>query len=212
MMVIPVTNRQWNGLRKQVSSQPINHGNAPKSWNNLVHICLALISSSANNMSRNHQDISVKSASKDYRWAARQPVYWSGVILSRVLRSGLVTLITNCDPRCLPEGVLTFIMKSLAVRCLLIREINFHIIFPGNEIWRFKGEMQCLATRGQRIPDLAATRNVTQWLLLIFLSSSYFFLKVQTIVAATFRISPSSRILIIKYERCLLIFMFHYWH
>lgn len=28
MMVIPVTNRQQNGLRKQVSSQPINHGNA----------------------------------------------------------------------------------------------------------------------------------------------------------------------------------------
>lgn len=28
MMVIPVTNRQQNGLRKQVSSQPINHDNA----------------------------------------------------------------------------------------------------------------------------------------------------------------------------------------
>lgn len=31
MMVIPVTNGRPNGLRKQVSSQPINHGNAPKS-------------------------------------------------------------------------------------------------------------------------------------------------------------------------------------
>lgn len=31
MMVITVTNRQQDGLRKQVSSQPINHGNAPKS-------------------------------------------------------------------------------------------------------------------------------------------------------------------------------------
>lgn len=164
-MVIPVTNRQRNGLRKQVSSQPINHGNAPKSGNNPVHICLALISGSANNMSRNHQDISVKSATKDYRWAACQLVCWSGVILSRVLRSGLVVLIKNCDPRCLPEGVLTFIMKSFPVLCLLIREINFHIIFPGNEIWQFKGEIQRLATRGQKTPDLAATHNVTAFYL-----------------------------------------------
>lgn len=52
-------------------------------------------------------------------------------------------------------------MKSLAVLCLLIREINFHIIFPGNEIWRFKDEIQRLATRGKKIPCLADTRNVT---------------------------------------------------
>lgn len=148
MMVIPVTKRQRKGLRKQVSSQPINHGNAPKCWTNPVHICLALISSSANNMSRNHQDISVKSVTKDYRWAARQSVDWSGVILSR---AGFVVLIKNCYPRCLLEGVLTFIMKSLAVLYFLISEITFHIIFPDNEIWRRKGEIQRLATRGQRI-------------------------------------------------------------
>lgn len=98
--------------------------------------------------SRNHQDISVKSAAEDYRWAACQPVCLSGVILSEVLRPGLVVLIKNCNPRFLPEGGSAFIMKSLAVPCLVIREINFHIIFSGNEIWRFKGEIQRLSTRG----------------------------------------------------------------
>lgn len=89
--------------------------------------------------------------------------------------------------------------------CLLIREINFHVIFPGNEIWRFKGEIQPSATRGKRIPDLVASLKVTYgFLFKLFIC--HFFKKAQTVVAATFKSN-----LIIKYQRYLLIFMVHYW-
>lgn len=160
MMVITVTNRQQDGLRKQVSSQPINHGNTPKSapW-----IILFVFAKTAFVLPL----ITCQEISETVPWnpaptstggSSCQPAYRSEVTLVRDLRSGLVVLINIWDPRFVPRGNL--VTRGLTVLCPLISEINIHIIiipcyFPDSKC--ADTDMKCYARpeEGSREQDIS---------------------------------------------------------
>lgn len=142
-LLATVTNRQWDGLRKQVSSEPINHGNASKSVPRIILFMFAKTSSVVWLIACQELSESVPwnpSLSNTGGWGC-QNGHWSEAIFS--WRSGLVFLINNWDPRYGPQGML--LSEALLYFVLFISEISVHIILiPSQGEWMCSDVMHLL--------------------------------------------------------------------